>query len=334
MGSLRVNTNLELTGTLAHPKLKGDLDVSTGSLNLDPILARLNNSAYSTTAADAAKADEADSARSGVFGPMDIAVHLTIPDDLIVKASDLKTSSNAMGLGAVNITLGGNVNVAAGPNQPVTLVGSVNTIRGFYDYQGRRFTILRDGNIRFEGDAINRLDPSLNVGAERVIQAVTVHVNVGGRLRKPDIALTSTPPQDQADILALIVFNQPLNEIGTGQQVSLAQRAGSIAAGAVTSQLTGSIASSLNLDQFDINLSPDSGNTAELTVGQQLGQNLYVKVQQGIGNQSQTNVVLEYEFAKWLRLQTNVLEGANTQEQLFQRVQSTGLDLVFSFAFK
>ena len=92
---------------------------------------------------------------------MDIAVHLTIPNDLIVKASDLKTSSNAMGLGSVNVTLGGNVNVAAGPSQPVTLVGSVNTIRGFYDYQGRRFTILRDGTIRFEGDAINRLDQKL-----------------------------------------------------------------------------------------------------------------------------------------------------------------------------
>ena len=333
MGSLRVNTNLELTGTLAHPALKGDVDVSTGSLNLDTILARVNNAAYATTAADAAKTGDA-AARRGVFGPMDVAVHLTIPNDLIIKASDLKTSRDARGLGAVNITLGGNLNVAAGPSQPVTLVGSVNTIRGFYDYQGRRFTILRDGSIRFEGDAITRLDPSLNVVAERVIQAVTVHVNVGGRLRRPDITLTSTPPQDQADILALIVFNQPLNAIGASQQISLAQRAGSIAAGAVTSQLTGSIANSLNLDQFDINLSPDSGSAAQLTVGQQLGQNLYVKVQQGIGNYTQTNVVLEYEFAKWLRLQTNVLQGANTQEQLFQRVQSTGLDLVFSFAFK
>ena len=211
---------------------------------------------------------------------------------------------------------------------------SVNTIRGYYDYQGRRFTILRDGTVRFEGDAINRLNPTLDVGAERVIQAVTAHVNVRGRLRRPSIDLTSTPPLEQADILALIVFNQPINQLGAGQQLSLAQRAGSIAAGTVTSQLTGSIAGSLNLDQFDINLSPDSGSTAELTVGQQLGQNLYVKVQQGIGDHSQTNVVLEYEFSKWLRLQTNVLEGANTQQQLFQRVQSTGLDLVFSFAFK
>ena len=101
-----------------------------------------------------------------------------------------------------------------------------------------------------------------------------------------------------------------MNQLGEGQQLSLAQRAGSMAAGAVTNQLTGSIANSLNLDQFEINLSPDTGSTAELTVGQQLGQNLYVKVQQGIGDNSQTNFVLEYEFTKWLRLQTNVLEGS------------------------
>ncbi len=214
------------------------------------------------------------------------------------------------------------------------MVGNVNTVRGFYDYQGRRFTVLRDGKVQFQGDPITALNPALDVAAERMIQAVTVHVNVRGRLRMPQIDLTSQPPQDQADILALIIFNQPLNELGEGQQLSLAQRAGSIAAGAVTNELTGSIANSLNLDQFEINLAPDTGSAAELTVGQQLGQNLYVKVQQGIGDNSQTNFVLEYEFAKWLRLQTNVLEGAPTQQQLFQKVKSTGADLVFTFQFK
>jgi hypothetical protein len=251
-----------------------------------------------------------------------------------VKADDLQVGDAPVGLGKVNITLGGDVNVSAAPGKPITLVGEVNTIRGFYDYQGRRFNILRDGKVQFQGDPVNQLDPALDIAGERTIQAVTVHVNVRGRLRRPEIELTSTPPQEQADILALIIFNQPMNQLGEGQQLSLAQRAGTMAAGAVTSQLTGSIANSLNLDQFEIDLAPDSGRTAELTIGQQLGQNLYVKVQQGIGDNSQTNFVLEYEFKKWLRLQTNVLEGSGTQQQLFQRVKSTGADLVISFAFK
>lgn len=333
IGNLHVSSNLELTGTLARPKLQGDLGVSTGNIKLDPILARFNN-AYSTTTIDTAKIETADKdPRANLLGQLELDVHLTIPDDLVVKADDLRIGDAPVGLGKVNITLGGDVNVAAAPGTPITLVGEVNTIRGFYDYQGRRFNILRGGKVQFEGDPVNQLDPALDIAGERMIQAVTVNVNVRGRLRQPEIELTSTPPQDQADILALIIFNQPMNQLGEGQQLSLAQRAGTLAAGAVTSQLTGSIANSLNLDQFEINLSPDNGSTAELTIGQQLGQNLYVKVQQGIGN-SQTSFVLEYEFNKWLRLQTNVLEGSGAQQQLFQRVKSTGADLVISFAFK
>ena len=334
MGNMHVSSNLELTGTLAHPKLQGDLGVSTGTVNLDPILARID-SAYSTTSIDTTKTvGSNEDTRPGLLGTTELDLHLTIPDDLVVKADDLKTGAAPIGLGKVNITLGGDVNVSAAPGKPLTFVGEVNTVRGFYDYQGRRFTILRDGKIRFEGDPVTQLDPALDVAGERMIQAVTVRVNVRGHLRMPEIELTSTPPQEQADILALIVFNQPMNALAEGQQLSLAQRAGSIAAGAVTNQLTGSIANSLNLDQFEINLTPDSGSVAELTVGQQLGQNLYVKVQQGIGDNSQTNFVLEYEFNKWMRLQTNVLEGSAPQQQLFQRVKSTGADLVFTFQFK
>ncbi len=335
MGNIHVNSSLELTGTLANPKVVGDLGVSSGSIQLDPILARLTSSAYSTSSLDITKTSGPQAApRQGLLGAIELGLHLTIPDDLVVKADDLRTSAGPIGLGKLNLTLGGDLNLAAAPDKPITLVGNVNTVRGFYDYQGRRFTVLRDGMVQFQGDPIDALDPALNVSAERMIQAVTVRVNVKGRLRRPQIDLTSIPPQDQADVLALIIFNQPINQLGEGQQLSLAQRAGSIAAGAVANQLTGSIASSLNLDEFDVNLAPDTGSAAQLTLGQQLGQNLYIKVQQGIGDNSQTNFMLEYEFAKWLRLQTNVLEGSTTQQQLFQKVKSTGADLVFSFQFK
>jgi autotransporter translocation and assembly factor TamB len=94
------------------------------------------------------------------------------------------------------------------------------------------------------------------------------------------------------------------------------------------------VASSLGVDQLEINVAPATGVNAEVVVGQQLSQNLYVKVQQELGEHNQTNVILEYEFTNWLRLQTNLLQGAAAQQQLFQRVKSTGIDLVFSFSFK
>jgi len=336
MGNLRLNSDLRLTGTLTSPRIEGELDVSTGSINLDAVLARIGNSPYATTAAEAPgtlRGEEKVETESSWRRPQ-LAVHLVIPNNLVIKAKDVRTSSQALGLGAVNLTLGGDLNLGAKAGEPMTLVGAVNTIRGFYDFQGRRFDILRDGTVRFEGEPVTQLDPALNVTGERVIQAVTARVNVRGRLRKPEVELTSVPPLEQSDILALIVFNQPLNQLGTGQQASLAQRAGAMAAGAVSSQLTSSVATSLGVDQLEINVAPAIGVTAEVVVGQQLSQNLYVKLQQELGDRSQTNVILEYEFTRWLRLQTNLLQGSSASQQPFQRIRSTGIDLVFTFTFK
>jgi autotransporter translocation and assembly factor TamB len=138
---------------------------------------------------------------------------------------------------------------------------------------------------------------------------------------------------EEADILALIVFNQSMNDLGEGQQISLAQRAQSMALGAAAGQIGQSIGNALNIDTFELNLAPENGGGPQVTVGEQLGQNLYVKIEQGIGDLSQTNFVLEYELARWLRFRTNVLQGSPSQTQMFQRVQSTGLDLLFFFSY-
>jgi autotransporter translocation and assembly factor TamB len=98
-------------------------------------------------------------------------------------------------------------------------------------------------------------------------------------------------------------------------------------------QLAQSIGNALNLDTFELNMAPEGGGGPQLTVGEQVGQNLYVKVQQGIGDQSQTNFILEYELTKWLRFRTNVLQASSTQAQLFQRMQGSGVDLLFFFSY-
>ena len=109
-------------------------------------------------------------------------------------------------------------------------------------------------------------------------------------------------------------------------------RAQSLAGGALAGQLAQSIGDALGLNTFEINLAPETGGP-QVTVGQQLGQNLYVKVQQSVGDQSQTNFIVEYELARWVRLQTNVIQGSSTQQQLFQRAQGSGVDLLFFFSY-
>jgi autotransporter translocation and assembly factor TamB len=112
----------------------------------------------------------------------------------------------------------------------------------------------------------------------------------------------------------------------------LVARAQNLAAGAVTGALSKSIAKALNLETFQFDVAGANGGGPALTVGQQVGPNLYLKVQQGVGGESTTNVLIEYAFTNWMRLQTNVQQGSQTEQSLFQRQQGTGADLIFLFS--
>ena len=261
-------------------------------------------------------------------------VRVTVPDDLVIKASELRTPGAPVGLGAMNLTLGGDLRATKAAGEQIVLVGAVNTVRGTYDFQGRRFDILRDGTVRFDGEPLNELDPMLDLRTSRMIQGVEARVNVRGTLKQPDIVLSSTPPLEQADILVADRV-QPADQLARRRTADLAgaARAADGDRRSWPAQLAPSIGNALGLDTFEINTAPDSGAAASLTIGQQVGQNLYVKVQQGIGDESQTNFILEYELTRWLRLRTNMLQGSNTQQQLFQRAQGSGVDLLFFFSY-
>ena len=332
MGNVRIHSDMRLTGELSAPRVEGDLGLTTGRIDLDRIMAQVGDSAYATEQTEYQTKQNADAAANpSAYDALQMDLHVTVPNDFVVKADDLRAPGAPIGLGALLITLGGDLYVSKVPWDQIRITGAVNTVRGHYDFQGRRFDILRDGTVRFDG--LDDLDPTLDIRTERVIQAVTANVNVRGTLEQPDIVLSSTPPLEQADILSLIVFNQPLNSVGEGQQISLMQRAQAMAAGAVAGQFAKSIGDALNLDEFEINLAPEQGGGPQVTLGQQVGENLYVKVQQGVGEIGQTNIILEYELAKWLRLRTNVLQGSSTQANLFQRQQGSGADLLFFFSY-
>jgi TamB, inner membrane protein subunit of TAM complex/AsmA family len=333
LGNLRVQGALELGGELRSPEIRGDFGVSTGRLDLDEILAKIP-SAYSTEAIadpNAATAPPAEQPQKrSTFDALKMNVRITVPDDLIVNSSGIEVPGALIDLGALNVTLGGDLTAIKEASGTVRLTGSVNTVRGTYQFQGRRFEVLREGGLRFEGT--EDFDPRLDLRTHRLINGVDARVDIVGTLKQPRVQLSSTPPLEEADILALVVFNQNLNELGTGDQTTLVARAQNLAAGAVTGTLSQSIAKALNLETFQLDVAGENRAGPSLTVGQQVGPNLYLKVQQAVGGDSATNLLIEYAFTNWMRLQTTVQQGAQTQPLQFQRQQGTGADLIFLFS--
>jgi translocation and assembly module TamB len=373
LGKLGVDANLRLTGDVSHPRVEGDVKLEAARLELDKALAQFAP-AYSTEAlpevipasqtttsdkgADEATRDALARGReiseakapapnaaapepsheTGVFSNLELNVRVVAPDDFVIRGTDLRPGGpTAAQIGNVNITVGSDVRVQKNAARAITLTGTVNTVRGFYEFQGRRFTVQRDGTLAFRGAP--KINPDVNVTAERLIPntGVTARINITGTARAPKLALTSDPPLDEADVLSLIVFNRSVNDLGTGERASLADTAGGIASGFLASSLSRSIGKSLDVDLFEITTTdPDTGETAGgVTLGKQITDRAFVKFQQQFGQRSFTQFMLEYQLAKFLRIN---LEGAPESSGVAnllteRRIERAGVDLIFFFSY-
>jgi translocation and assembly module TamB len=334
LADVKLDTDMRLTGTPAAPRVEGIVEIENGTIQVGEVIERTASDPYATEATEISpRAPDAPvAAAPTMFNALDLNVSLSVPSNLVLRGSDLKPANAPISIGDMNVTVGGLVQVRKprGDNT-IRVLGEVNTVRGNYDFQGRRFELMRDGRIRFQG--AEEINPLLDLRARREISGVETVVRVRGTMRQPELSFSSTPPLPEADILALIVFNQPVNELGEGQQVSLAERAGALAGGYLASGLAQSIGSALELDQFEIEAQGDAGGPT-LTVGEQVGEKLFFRVRQGFGAAQGTEFILEYQLADYLRMQGSVAETAGgAQRTMFRRVERGGLDVIFFFSY-
>jgi TamB, inner membrane protein subunit of TAM complex len=361
LGDVSVNADLRITGEVHRPRVQGEIQAHNARIEVDELLARLTGRAYATEAADevpipgvgqrpaepptaapgeppAGAAEKGKEPRGpGLVANSAIDVRVKLPDNAILRGRDLRTGPTSMGLGNINITVGGDFRVRKEPGTPVAVIGLVNTVRGSYDFRGRRFEILRDGRIQFQG--AQPIDPALDVTAQRLIQpsGIEARIRIQGTARQPVLSFSSTPPLDESDILALIVFNRPLDQLGSGERATVAEVAGATAAGFVISPLTESLGRALNLDIFEVATTTEGGGTGGIvTVGQQVGKDLFFRFRQQFGGQEVSEFILEYQLSSFLRLQGSVAEGdgvGRANRSLTRRIERAGLDLIFYYSY-
>jgi autotransporter translocation and assembly factor TamB len=342
IADLKLDAQLKITGEIRKPRLEGTVDVENGTVHLAELLEATTATPYAVEATDLAIAGADEAARSvppdapkkpeqpTLFSALELDVNLNVPDNLVLRGNSLRPANAPIDIGDVNVTVGGEVRVQKAAGASVRLLGDVDTVRGNYTFQGRRFEILRDGHLRFDGD--DELNPTLNIRARRIISGVETFVRVQGTMQQPELSFSSNPPLDQADILSLIVFNTPINELGEGQQVSLTERATALAGGYLATGLSRSISNALELDEFEIQAG-ERGFGPTLSVGEQVGEHFFFRVRQGFGDAQATELILEYQLEDHLRVQGTAAETSGAQRVTFRRVERAGLDLIFFFSY-
>ncbi len=375
LGNVHLQSHLKLTGEVRRPKLEGDVRLDAARLEIDRILL-VFASPYSEQAlpdvvsaqdtaittdkgADAATRDafakgrelsaetagqlnatapETPAPSSGMMSALALDVHFVAPDNLVIRGSDLRPGGpTAAQIGNVNVTVGADLEVHKNAGGPIVLRGTAQTVRGFYEFQGRRFELARNGTVQFQG--LPEINPTLDLTAQRLIPntGVNVTIRVTGTMRAPELALSSDPPLDEADILSLIIFNRSVNDLGTGERASLAETAAGVASGFIASPLSRSIGRALDVDLFEITTSdPQTGETAGgVTLGKQVSDKAFVRFRQQFGQRSFTEFMFEYQLARFLRMQGTVApETSSAANRLTQRrVERAGLDLIFFFSY-
>ncbi|HEX5215212.1 MAG TPA: translocation/assembly module TamB domain-containing protein [Vicinamibacterales bacterium] len=333
-GELSLTVDMHAMGDLIAPLLSGTIEVERGRLEVDDLLSRFGVTGYRAVGPETGAATDAkvvpqtpkEPPPPALFSKASYSITVALPDNLVLRGRDLRTPTGSFGLGDINITLGGALGLYKETGEPARVQGRLDVVRGQYAFQGRRFDIRRDSELVFSGD--DPLNPIINVVAERQIGSVTAIVRATGTARQPAIALSSTPSLDEGDILSLIVFNQTMNELSTNARVNLAARAGTIAARALATPLSDSIARALDFDLFEITPSDDNATGATITVGRQVSEDLFVGFKQNVGNDDVSQVSFEYKITEFLRVVTSFAQGADRSRSV-PRAETAGIDLFF-----
>jgi hypothetical protein len=326
-GRMDIDAQLRLQGQFETPRLSGRITVAGGELAVDTILDRTMLQPYSEKPAGP---PEVDAIR--VLNPWErlgLDIELGVPGTLRMVGDNVQVSPGTpIGLGNINLRALGDLYLYKDPGQPLYVTGSLDSVRGTYSFQGRRFDLDPNSSINFRGDLL----PELFVIVQREISGVDTRVTIAGPLDGPELRLTSTPPLDPSDILSLIVFNTAVNQLNIEQQRDLVVRAGALAAGFLAAPVMSALERTLGLDTLEIEPGVDVSGGARVTIGQEIAPGLVARFSRQFGELEYDEAVLEYYLSKILRLRAT-FSDAGVARSRFRRTERAGIDLLLFFSF-
>ena len=292
----RIQGEIDVVDTTIHP----DLDFLSGSSVLPPdntiVVIQPGENISPVSAEALPRTPEVSSGQPANHQPLK---NLAINVKVNIHRNTWVRHENAQ------VELDGGVDIKKPMGGPISVVGEIDTVRGWLEFHSKRFT-LASGQILFTGGA--EIDPTLNVDAQYAVSDYTIDVIVAGTASKPDIKLQSQPQLAQADILSLILFGTTTSQLGQGQKTTLQQQAQSMAAGAAGQAFSEALGfASLGVDV----------NGESVGLGHYLNENTYVSVSPNLGaNASKTPsqvASIQYFLRRWLTITTATMSDGSRQ---------------------
>ena len=137
-GHVDVDATLQLRGKFESPRVGGEITINTGDLKVDEILDRLLFRPYSTEQVALTPADVVDAVKA--LNPWDrltLDITLHVPNNLKLTGENVQVSPGTpIGLGNINLRVGGDLSLYKDPGQPLSVTGSLDSMSGTYTFPG------------------------------------------------------------------------------------------------------------------------------------------------------------------------------------------------------
>lgn len=288
---------LRIEGPVTGPTVRGHLHVPEGTIRPAFLPASTAATEADPTIEVSGLPERPAAPPVAGLGQLTLGMTLTLGDDMRIRRRD------------ADIQLGGTIRLERTPPEPLRVHGAVKVERGWYTFQGRRFTV-RPGEVRFEGGQVG--EAKLDLEATRRTGEYDVLVTIAGTVADPVLLLSSDPPLDEPDVLALLVVGRPAGELNDQERLAVQAEAAQLAVGYVVPGLTGQVGEALGVDE--ISVSPE-----QLRVSRRIGRDVFVSLsQQFIGWTGQT-VGIEYEITPRLSVELSTSSQGSGAIDLFWR---------------
>jgi translocation and assembly module TamB len=291
-GSGAASGRVRLSGTTAAPSVEGTLEAHGLVLRIpeilpdevrppDPTIVVIGPGAPAPPAEAAAADGAAPVPAPALYDRATIRLRLEVPRNAWLRRSD------------ANIALRGWMEARKRPGDELRLAGEINAVRGWYAFQGKKFT-LAEGQVTFTGQ---ELDPLLRLVALHRAGEYVVRVIVGGTITRPELRLESDPPLEQADILSVLLFGRPASRLGAGESAGLREQAIGVAGSYVAKELRESVADALGLDALELEAGARGVEDGQVAIGKYLGEDILVTLAHRFGAQAVNELRVEYSLS-------------------------------------
>jgi autotransporter translocation and assembly factor TamB len=206
------------------------------------------------------------------------------------------------------VEISGTMRVRKAAKEPFILDGTIETVRGFASFYGKKF-VVQEGRVNFPGS--EELNPFLDVTVTQTVANYAVSIHIGGKARQPSITLSSTPDLPQAEIASLLVLGRTSEQrLTNSEQSALSGQVQQIIGDVAAGELEKTISQPLGLDTVEVEAGQTLG-TGRVSVGRYVTQDIFLSYERQVGGEGENKVNIEYSINRRLKVKGS---GSDTRE--------------------